>query len=328
LGALNLKRFLAEGGDRWDELEELVGRAGRRPESLGPQGVRRLGALYRHAAADLGVARRRWPQDPVVARLELVVGRARHLVYDSPGRRDSAARFFATTYWRLVLERPLLLLAAALLLAVPSGLGLVWARTDPGAAAGVVPGELQGATSPSGDGDLGLSPGEQALFAGTIFTNNVQVSFLAFAGGITLGLVTAAVVIYNGLILGVVAGLATGAGNGAALVELVAAHGVLELSCIAVSAAAGLRLGWSIVRPGYRRRAESLAEGASAAVRLVLGTAPWLVLAGLIEGFITPRRLGAAGALTLGLALGAVFWGLALWRGRTRRSVQTATGDT
>ena len=313
---MRLERFLSERGPLWDELEHLIERAGRRPERLGPQGVRRLAALYRAAAADLGVARRMWPHDPAATRLEGLVGRARHLVYDSPRSRDSAARFFGTTYWRLVVERPLILLVAALLLVVPAGLGAVWARDDPGAASGLVPAEMRGAGEPGGGGDLGLSAGEQALFAGTIFTNNVQVSFLAFAGGITLGLATAAVVIYNGLLLGAVSGLASGAGNGERLVELVAAHGVLELSCIVVSAAAGLRMGWGIVEPGYRRRSQALVEEAQAAARLALGTAPWLVLAGLVEGFVTPTGLGPLGALAVGLLVAGCYWGLALWRGR------------
>jgi uncharacterized membrane protein SpoIIM required for sporulation len=213
-------------------------------------------------------------------------------------------------------ERPLILLVAALLLVVPAGLGAAWARDDPGAASGLVPAEMRGVGEPSGGGDLGLSAGEQALFAGTIFTNNVQVSFLAFAGGITLGLATAAVVIYNGLLLGAVSGLASGAGNGERLVELVAAHGLLELSCIVVSAAAGLRMGWGIVEPGYRRRSQALVEEGQAAARLALGTAPWLVLAGLVEGFVTPVGLGPLGALAVGLLVAGCYWGLALWRGR------------
>jgi uncharacterized membrane protein SpoIIM required for sporulation len=313
---MRLERFLSERGPQWDELERLIERAGRRPERLGPQGVRRLAALYRAAAADLGVARRVWPHDPTATRLENLVGRARHLVYDSPRGRESAARFFGTTYWRLVSERPLVLLVAALLLLAPAALGATWARDDPGAASGLVPGELRQAGSPGEGGDLGLSAGEQAVFATTIFTNNVQVSFLAFAGGITLGLATAAVVIYNGLVLGAVTGLASDAGNGSRLVELVAAHGVLELSCIVVSAAAGLRMGWSIVRPGYRRRSQALAEEANTAARVALGTAPWLVLAGLVEGFVTPRGLGLPGALAVGFGLAACYWALVLWRGR------------
>ena len=92
--------------------------------------------------------------------------------------------------------------------------------------------------------------------------------------------------------LGVVGGLAIGAGNGRPFFELVTAHGVLELSCIVVSGAAGLRLGWAIIDPGNRTRGEALREEARAAIEIVLGTAPWLVVAGLVEGFLTPSGTG------------------------------------
>src|SRR4051794_15004652 len=141
---MNLDRFVAERSARWDDLERLAGRAGGRPERLGPDGVRRLGALYREAAGDLAYARRRFPGDPVEARLESLVGRARALVYGAPGRRASLRDFATRGYWRAVAERPVALLAAWALLLLPAVLAWVWARSDPAAALGLVPGGLQG----------------------------------------------------------------------------------------------------------------------------------------------------------------------------------------
>jgi uncharacterized membrane protein SpoIIM required for sporulation len=142
------------------------------------------------------------------------------------------------------------------------------------------------------------------------------VTFLAFAAGISFGLGTAYLVAWNGAILGVVGGLATASGNGRTFVELVTAHGVLELSCIVVSAAAGLRLGAALIDPGYMTRTQALVVEGRAAVEIVLGTIPWLVCAGLVEGFITPSGFGLGPVLAVGLTLGACFWGLVLWRGR------------
>ncbi|HYL52501.1 MAG TPA: stage II sporulation protein M, partial [Acidimicrobiia bacterium] len=93
----------------------------------------------------------------------------------------------------------------------------------------------------------------------TIFTNNIQVTFLAFGGGILLGIGTLYVLIYNGVLLGAVAGLAIGAGNG---------------------------------RPFFE-----------------------LVVAGLVEGFVTPAGHGLSVALVIGIGLGAIYWGLVWWRG-------------
>ncbi len=314
---MNLERFQTLRAPAWEELEGLVIDARNRPERLEPQRLRRLGALYRSAAADLALARRRFPGDPVAARLELAVSRARYLVYDSGARRDSLKEFVLHGYWRRVRERPGALAVAAALLLLPAALAWGWALSDPAAAIGLVPSDLRAAAEPGPAGtDLGLTPAEEAAFSSTVLTNNIQVTFLAFGAGIFLGLGSAVVLVFNGLILGTIGGLAFGAGNGSFFVELVAAHGVLEISCIVVAGAAGLRLGWAIVEPGLATRGESLVAEARRAVEVILGTAPWLVVAGLVEGFVSRGGLPAGPVVAVGLAIGGLYWGLVLWRGR------------
>ena len=314
---MNLERFLDRGQGQWARLDELIKQARGKPERLGPSGVRELGRLYRVAAADLALARRRWPGDPMVRRLESLVGLARPLVYDTESRGESIVTFFTTTYWRRIRERPGALVASAVLLFLPAALAAWWAHVDPAAAIGLVPAEFQHAVEPR-QGDLGISVQEQAAFASAIFTNNIQVTLLAFGLGIAVGLGTAGVLIYNGTFLGAVAGLAFESGNGRAFIELVTAHGVLELSCIVVAAAAGLRMGLALVLPGMKKRGDALVAEARDAVAIVLGTAPWLVLAGLVEGFITPAGVGLPGVLGVGWTLGIVYWTLIVVRGRAR----------
>jgi uncharacterized membrane protein SpoIIM required for sporulation len=319
---MNLDAFHRERSEAWAELDRLMSQAGRRPGRLGPEGVRRFGAAYRAAAADLALARRRWPGDPVVGRLEDLVGRARHLVYASERRTVSLREFFATRYWRLVRERAGLVVLAWALILVPTVLVALWAASDPPAAEGLVPGVLQGAGEASGD--LGLPVGAQAVLAGRILTNNIQVSFLAFAGGIAAGLGTVAVLLFNGAIVGAVAGIAFQGGSGGSFLELVAPHGVLELSVIVVSAAAGLGMGRAIIDPGRRSRRAALTGEARQAVEIVLGTVPWFVLAGLVEGFVTPTAVGLAPALVLGTTLGVLYWALVVWWGRPPVTVEPA----
>jgi uncharacterized membrane protein SpoIIM required for sporulation len=222
-------------------------------------------------------------------------------VYNAPSSRTSIWEFFSTGYWRRVRERPLILAISFLALVVPSLLGGYWAWRDPGPASGMVPREYQSVTEPRTPGEsLGKSVDEESAFAAEIFTNNIGVTFYAFAGGLLLGVGTLWILLQNGVLLGVVAGLAIGAGNGRVFFELVTAHGVLELSCIVVAGAAGMRLGWSIIDPGTRPRGEALREEARAAIEMILGTAPWLVIAGLVEGFLTPAGAGLATALAAG----------------------------
>lgn len=323
---MNLDRFIADRRPSWDELDALVGEAKGRPERIGAEKMRRLGTLYRGAAADLAVARRRFPAEPAVPALEDLVGRAHGVVYGTPVRRESAWDFLIHGYWRRVRERPVLLVVAAVLLFMPMLVAGLWSWDDPGAAGALLPSTSEAVGRPRTQGtDLGLSAGERASFSAGIFTNNIQVTFGAVAGGMTFGLLTAALLLFNGVMIGVVGGVGTAAGNGSALVELIVPHGVLELSCIVVAGAAGLRMGWALVDPGRRPRGQALLVEARAAIELVLGTAVWLVVAGLTEGLVTPLGIGVGPALAVGFGLGALYWAL-VWRLGAPRPVTTGPG--
>jgi len=312
---MRLDRFEGEREAGWRELEALLGHAGGGADRLEPDAVLRLGALYRAAAADLSLARRAFPADPVTARLEALVLQARQAVYADEPARSSLRAFLGRGYWRRVRERPGLLWLAAALLFGPMALAAAWGLDDPGAAIGIVPEQFAGAGE-GGESAAGtLSTAEEAALSSEIFTNNIRVSLLAIAGGLLLGLGTAAVTIFNGAFIGAIAGLAIGAGDAETFFALVVPHGVLELSCIVIAVVAGLRIGWAIVEPGTLTRGASLRREARPAMELVLGTMPWFVLAGVVEGFVTGSLPGLAPAIAVGVGLGALFWGLVAWRG-------------
>lgn len=311
---MKVERFIDERQGDWRELEALLAGGRRR---RGAADVLRLAALYRAAAADLAFARRRHPADPIVARLESLVAGARAAFYAEQPRRASLRTFLRRTYWVRVRERPLALLVAVALLVVPAALTVAWSMGDAGAAVGLVPEQFRGAVEPVGD--TGMTAAQSAAFSSAVMTNNIQVSLLAFAAGILFGLGTAFVVAYNGAVLGAVAGGAIANGNGLAFAEFVIAHGVIELSCIAVTAAAGLRIGYAVVAPGPWPRSRALADEARAAIAIVLGTVPWLILAGIIEGFVTRAGFGLVPGIVLGVGVGAIYWTLVFVRGRPPR---------
>lgn len=325
---MRLDRFIAARSPDWHELELLLRQAGRRPERLGPERVLRLGGLYRSAAADLAQLRRHAPRAPETVRLETLVRQGRQAVYDVRTRRRSVVRFFVTDYWRFIAARRKALLVSFVLLFGSAALAALWGVHDPATATGVVPQQFRPALQP-GHPWRDMSPSQQAAFTSEVLTNNIQVTLVAFAGGITGGIATAIALLYNGLLLGVIGGLMGQAGNGVGFVDLVTAHGVLELSCILVGGAAGLSLGWSIVSPGLRTRRASLQREAVEALLLVLGTAPWLVVAGIVEGNranLSEAGLGAV--IGTGVGLGVVYWGLVLWRGRVRDEPATSPAGT
>ncbi len=313
---MTLDRFLSEGEPTWAELESLVKAAGTRPASLGSRRLLRLGALYRAAASDLAQARHRFRGDPVVDRLERLVGRARALVYTRSRRRRSLVEFYSTRYWELIVERRRLLALAAGALLVPILIGFLYASANGEQVRQLVPSAFLWVTEerPAGT-DLGLTRAELTAFSFQVLVNNIQVTVTAFAVGIALGLVTFGLIAYNGLIFGILTALAIDAGNGALLVEAVMAHGVLELSCIVIGGVAGFRLAAAVVNPGQRPRRVAVVEEAGPAALLALGTAPFLILAGFIEGFVSRTGTTAVPATIIGFVVGGAFWVTAVVRG-------------
>lgn len=318
-----LSQFTARRSATWDALDEsLRGRTVDARHDV-PM-VRWQARAYRQVVADLAYARRRFPGDPVTIRLEGLARTARGHLYRNVTRRASLVEFVTTGFWRRVAERPRVLLVAAALLFLPGLAVGVWSHANPADAGRVA--QVSELSAGAGDGQV-RDPDtekvtefdENAAFSSQIFTNNVQVAFLAAAGGVTGGVLTAVSLVFNSLILGLVFGLGIEAGNGEAIVRLVAPHGVLELSLIVVAGAAGLRLGWALLRPGHRTRAQALVDEGRAAAELALGAGFLLVPCGLVEGFVTPRGVETPAALAIGFGLGLTFWATVLWRGRPAR---------
>ncbi len=267
--------------------------------------------------------------------LERLVLDSAQAIYGRRARSGSPLRFVTSGYWRLIAERPGPLAVATLTTLASIVLAALWAIHDPAAAIGLVPTRFRTAAH----AHLHALPGGAttlAVLSGSIFTNNIQVSFLVFAGGLLLGIGSIAVLAYNGLMVGALAGITIQGGNFDVLLRYVLPHGILELSCFTVAAAAGIRMGWAMIDPGRLTRGESLRREARPAVAIIIGTAPWLVVAGLTEGFVTPHALQLPVALAVGLGLGGTFWVLVLVRGfipegaawlRGRRQGSAARGD-
>ncbi len=145
--------------------------------------------------------------------------------------------------------------------------------------------------------------------ASGILTNNILVSLMAFAYGAFFGIGTLYVLIQNGLSIGGVLGVCyrVNPAFGNSLVEFMVGHGVIELSCIFIAAGAGLLIGYSLINPGDLTRAEALKKNGIEAARLAIGCACLLVVAGIIEGFLSPSSLPAyvkyATGITSGIAM-------------------------
>ncbi|TLM76282.1 MAG: stage II sporulation protein M [Actinobacteria bacterium] len=144
----------------------------------------------------------------------------------------------------------------------------------------------------------------------------MQVALVAFAGGMTAGILTGWSMLQNGLLLGALAGAAAKSGQALAFWSLIVPHGSLELPAIVLAGGSGLMLARAILFPGDLPRAASLRRAAGEAVRIVLGALPLFLLAGLVEGFFTPSATDPVLKLGVGTALAAAFVAYVLLTGR------------
>ena len=131
---------------------------------------------------------------------------------------------------------------------------------------------------------------------------------LAFAAGILLCVVTAFILVSNGANIGQAAGLFAAVGEQPKFYGLILPHGLLELSAIIVAGGAGLAVGWAVIDPGDRTRRVALAEQGRRSAVIALGLALAFVVAGAIEGFVTPSGLPTPMRVAIGLSVFVAFW--------------------
>ena len=278
-----------------------------------------MAALYRRATADLARAQRDWPGEPVHSYLNGLVGRGHGVVYRRGGRVWRRIRdFYAEVLPRTYREAWPYLLASAALLFVPAIVSFFVVLANPDSASAIASPDLIDQVRHHKLW-TDIPPQVRAIAGGAIMANNIFVVMVAFGIGVVFGLPVIYVLITNGISLGGLFGLTAAYGLAGGLFDFVIAHGVLELSVIVAEGAAGLMMGWALVSPGNRRRVDALVDATRRAFILLIGLAPLLVVAGTIEGNISPSAAPFAVKVTIGLATGLLYYSYLLFVGRNHK---------
>jgi uncharacterized membrane protein SpoIIM required for sporulation len=296
--------------------------------ALSADEVKRLCSLYRQVTIDLSQARAAGDDPAVLLYLNSLAARAHGQVYAA--RRLSVRpllRFAASGFprvvrrnWRAVgaAAAVFLLTSLASWLAVVRNPELAYSLFDER----IVEYENLRLEKQQGEyrGNFTFDVSRSPLVAAQIIGNNVRVAITAFALGAAGCVLGVFLLVYNGRMLGTLSGLVWNGGYFVGFYSLILTHGVLELSAICIAAAGGLRLGWALLAPGNLARRDAFRAAAPDAFGLLGGSVLILIVAGVIEAFVTPhfgatvRWSVAAGTgllltLYLGLAGRRAQWG-------------------
>ena len=297
-------RWLEKRKPHWAKLEALLNQSSASGlKSLSRSDLQELSLLYRQTAADLAAIREDRGSVHYARYVNQLLVRAHNTIYS--GHRASpwaAVSFFTETYPAAFRRHLPHVVLATLIFAIGGMIGAVLTYQNPDFKVKILGPQMVETIDQHQmwtHSIVGIKP----LASSAIMRNNMTVGFTTFALGITAGLGTIYMIGYNGLLIGVVGMACWLSGMSLQLWSFVAPHGVLELPAIFIAGAAGLRIAQGLLFPGVLPRRDSLARAGSEAVQLLLGTVPVLIIAGLIEAFVSPTgipislKFSMAGAL-------------------------------
>ena len=322
---MDIDAFVATHQFAWARLGELTQRA-RKVRDLQPAELDELVELYQRASSHLAHARVTYGGDEaIVGRLTYLVAEAHGVLYrqreTNPGRAIS--RFLGLTFPASVWAIRRFIVVAALFTMVPWIILQVWIGVSPEAFE-LTADEAVRTSYIEDDFEDYYSSQPAQNFASQVFLNNVRVGILAFAAGILLCVFTIFILAFNGANVGVAGGLFTHVGEWERFWGLILPHGLLEISAVIVSGAAGLRLGWSIISPGDLTRWQSLTAQGRDVGNVVIGLVVAFAVAGLIEGFVTGQPWPTSVRVGIGAIAFVAFWGWTIVYGRRAAEIIAA----
>lgn len=328
--ALRSDRFRQEREGDWQRLEAIVtrmekGRIGR----LSDQDLIDLPVLYRTVASSLSIARETSLDAAALAYLEALVQRAWFLVYGPRVTLWGWLRRFLGGGWGAAVRGIGIDLAVALAVMVAGAVaGWLLVASDPDWYYALVPGQFADTRVPGASREVLMDTlfGNQgqdgkSAFAAYLFSNNAQVSILAFALGFAFGVPTLLLLVQNMGILGAMLWLYHGQGLTVDFAGWLSVHGTTELFAIWLAGGAGLHIGRSMAFPGRRTVMAAAAQAGQRAATVMAGVVLMLVIAAMLEGFARQLIDTTAGRFALGGFMLA-FWTAYLFFWRRDRPVE------
>jgi uncharacterized membrane protein SpoIIM required for sporulation len=319
---VDVDAFVVAHRPAWERLEQLV----KRHRRLTGAEVDELVDLYQRVSTHLSMVRSASTDSALVGRLSGLVAQARSAVTGAhaPLWREFT-RFWTVSFpvvayrsWRWWAGTAVAFFFVTTVIAV-------WVSGNPEVQAAIgTPSEIDELVN--NDFASYYSENPAGSFALQVWVNNSWVSALCIASAILLGIPIPYLLFHNAANLGLIAGLMFDAGKADIFLGLLTPHGLIELTAVFLAAAAGMRLGWSVVSPGNRPRGQVLAEQGRAVVAVAVGLVAVLLVAGLIEAVVTPSPLPTAARIGIGVAAEVAFLAYVFHFGR-KAVTAGETGD-
>lgn len=292
--ALRSDRFRLEREADWKRLEAIVARMEKgRLRGISDDDLLALPGLYRTVASSLSIARETSLDAATLAYLEALVQRAWFVVYGPRSSLWQWLRGFLGGGWSAAVRAIWVdLLIALAMMVAGAAVGWLLVAQDPEWYFSLVGREMAGPRVPGASaealrGTLFGQTGQDGMsvFAAYLFSNNAQVSILAFALGFAFGVPSLLLLVHNLAGLGAMAWIYHQAGLATDFAAWIAVHGTTELFAILLAGAAGLHIGRALAFPGERPVLQAASLAGRRAALVMTGVVLMLVVAALLEGF-------------------------------------------
>ncbi|WP_049564677.1 stage II sporulation protein M [Nonomuraea sp. SBT364] len=319
---MDIDAFVTAHRPVWERLDQLI----KRRSSLTGAEVDELVDLYQRVSTHLSIVRSSTPDAMLAGRLSALVARARSAVTGTrtPAWRE-LVRFFTVSFPVVAYRARWWWLGTSLAFLALSWVIGAWVAANPEVQAAIASPEEITRLVEHDFADY-YSENPAASFASRVWINNAWVSLQVIVYAIFLGIPIPLVLFQNAANVAVSGGLMASRDKLDIFFGLITPHGLLELTAVFLAAAVGMRLGWAVIDPGHRRRAEVMAEQGRAVMAVALGLVAVLFVSGLIEAFVTPSGLPTAARVGIGVLAELVFLAYVVVLGR-RAAREGETGD-
>jgi uncharacterized membrane protein SpoIIM required for sporulation len=313
---MNLQRWILQRKPDWEKLENLLDTVNAKGlRGLTSQQMLTLGSLYRSVSADLSRSRANNAGEHIIDYLNSLTSRAHNIVYRLPPMKFSdILNFFTYEFPETFRKCFPQFLIAFLVFWIGAGIAMTTVHIDPTNTSHLfVP---ESVINKLQQGEVWTEKLEASPFISSmVMTNNIKIALSAFAYGLIFGIGTLYIMFINGFMIGGGIQVVIENGLGYKILTFIAAHGVIELTTVYIAGAAGIIMGWALISPGDYKRWDAVKIKGKEAGKLAMGCVILLIIAGTIEGLISPNNaihpyIKFAIAIMTGLAM-IIYFGFA-----------------